>query len=106
MQEVEAKATEVNERLEALKEVEAWQEERAHLERALAWAPARILRADLEKNANLIDVLGPRELEQARLPRCIPALSACLDAAGMTQAVSHLVLLAALSQMVCLVAAP
>ena len=67
-QELEAKAKEVNERLDALADVEAWQEERAHLERALAWAPARILRADLEKNANLIDVLGPRELEQARLP--------------------------------------
>ena len=66
----------MNERLEALADVEAWQEERAHLERALAWAPARILRADLEKNANLLEVLGPRELEQARLPRCVPALGA------------------------------
>ena len=56
------------------------QEERANLERALAWAPARILRADLEKNANLLEVLGPRELEQARLPRCAPALSACFIA--------------------------
>ena len=70
MQDVEATAKEVNERLEALAEVEAWQAERAHLERALAWAPVRMLRADLEKNTELIEVLGPRELEQARLPRC------------------------------------
>lgn len=81
MQELEAKAKEVNERLEALAEVEAWQEERANLERALAWAPARILRADLEKNANLLEVLGPRDLEQARLPHCVPALNACFGAA-------------------------
>ena len=79
-QDLEATAREVNERLEALAEVEAWQEERANLERVMAWAPVRILRTDLEKNANLIEVLGPRELEQARRPCCAPVPVACRDA--------------------------
>ena len=80
MQDLEATAKEGNERLEALAEVETWQEERANMERALAWAPVRILRADLEKNANLIEVLGPRELEQARPMCCMPALGASIVA--------------------------
>lgn len=56
----------MNDRLEALAEVEGWQEERARLENALAWAPARELRAGLDRNRHLAEVVGPREQQQAR----------------------------------------
>lgn len=56
----------MNERLEALAEVEGWQEERARLEDALAWAPARELRAGLDRNRHLAEAVGPREQQQAR----------------------------------------
>ena len=56
----------MNDRLEALAEVEGWREERERLENALAWAPARELRAGLDKNRHLAEVVGPREQQQAR----------------------------------------
>ena len=56
----------MNDRLEALAEVEGWQQERARLEDALAWAPARELRAGLDRNRHLAEVVGPREQQQAR----------------------------------------
>ncbi|KAK9825695.1 hypothetical protein WJX81_005604 [Elliptochloris bilobata] len=61
VQALEAKAKEVNERLEALAEVEIWQEELDHLQRAQAWAPVRSALAALEKNRVLIDDRGTRD---------------------------------------------
>ena len=79
LQALDVKAKEVNDRLEALAEVEGWQEERARLEDALAWAPARELRAGLDRNRHLAEVVGPREQQQARRrPHCSSSVKSVL----------------------------
>ena len=56
----------MTERLEALSAVEEFQAERGRLEQALAWAPARALRASLDTNRAMADETGPESLRRAR----------------------------------------
>jgi len=85
MQALQEKMKKVTERLEALSAVEEFQAERGRLEAAQAWAPARALRASLEKNRGMAEQTGPEGQRRARA-RARP---------GRHQRVTGVVLLAA-----------
>jgi len=85
VQVLQEKMKKVTERLEALSAVEEFQAERGRLEATLAWAPARALRASLEKNHVMAEQTGPEGQRRARA-RARP---------GRHQRVTGVVLLAA-----------